>query len=260
MRKNGVILNINRTGGLVMLIGTVLSVTKKDDRRCTIRIQHEVDGEWKRTDVTFWNDLDAEEDWRRHTADRVLNMKPRKGSVVMMRCKFQNETMQNATGYSMYYNGLVKIKPDGEHDEENRNVVFGTVSSLKDVTVCGSDAVRANVYVGKRNVNGVPSFHYVTVTLMNDLAIMARTDLAPVANEDDTITRKKAAFCCGKIAVYYHSVPCPICGEPMAYDQTDSCMCCADCGITQEPEPGKKQESAFATDYIVTGEITTLRA
>ena len=74
MRKNGVILNINRTGGLVMLIGTVLSVTKKDDRRCTIRIQHEVDGEWKRTDVTFWNDLDAEEDWRRHTADRVLNV------------------------------------------------------------------------------------------------------------------------------------------------------------------------------------------
>lgn len=141
--------------------------------------------------MTFWNDLDAEEDWRRHTADRVLNMKPRKGSVVMMRCKFQNETMQNATGYSMYYNGLVKIKPDGEHDEENRNVVFGTVSSLKDVTVCGSDAVRANVYVGKRNVNGVPSFHYVTVTLMNDLAIMARTDLAPVANADDTITRKK---------------------------------------------------------------------
>ena len=46
----------------------------------------------------------------------------------------------------------------------------------------------------------------------------------------------------------------------MAYDPTDSCMCCADCGITQEPEPGKKQESAFATDYIVTGEITTLRA
>ena len=44
MRKNGVILNINRTSGLVMLIGTVLSVTKKDDRRCTIRIQHEVDG------------------------------------------------------------------------------------------------------------------------------------------------------------------------------------------------------------------------
>ena len=125
MRKNGVILNINRTSGLVMLIGTVLSVTKKDDRRCTIRIQHEVDGEWKRTDVTFWNDPDAEEEWRRHTADRVLNMKPRKGSVVMMRCKFQNETMQNATGYSMYYNGLVKIKPDGEHDEENRNVVFG---------------------------------------------------------------------------------------------------------------------------------------
>ena len=130
-------------------------------------------------------------------------MKPRKGSVVMMRCKFQNETMQNATGYSMYYNGLVKIKPDGEHDEENRNVVFGTVSSLKDVTVCGSDAVRANVYVGKRNIDGVPSFHYVTVTLMNDLAIMARTDLAPVTNADDTVTKKKAAFCCGKISVYY---------------------------------------------------------
>lgn len=257
MRTNGIILNINQENGVAMLIGTVLNVIKRDKLRCTIQLQHEVDGEWKRTDITFWNNPDATEDWKRNTADRVMNMKPRKGSIVLVRCKFQNETMQNATGYSMYYNGLVKIRPDEDHPEDNRNVVFGTVSSLKDVTVRGSNAVRANVYVGKRYVNGTQMFHYVTVTLMDDLAIMAKTDLMPKDNPDNTLTRKKAAFCCGKIATYYHPSICPICGETMEYDPQRNKMYCEDCEVEEDVDPSKKQESVFASDYIVTGEITT---
>lgn len=259
MRKNGIILNINRNTGLVMLIGTVLSVTMRDNRRCTVRIQHEVDGEWKRTDVTFWNDPNAEEEWRRNTADRIMNMKAHSGSIVLVRCKFQNATMQNATGYAMYYNALVHIKPDQEHPEDNRNIVFGTIAGLKDVVVRGSNAVRANVYVGKRRIDGQTFFHYVAVTMMDDLAMMAKTDLMPVANDDDTETKKKAAFCCGRVTHYYRPVTCPICGGSMEYDAEKNSMCCKDCELEEEPDPSTKQESTFASNYIVTGEITVAK-
>lgn len=260
MRKNGIILNINRENGVVMLVATILEVKRPDNRRVTIRVQHEVDGEWKRTDVTFWNNPDAKEPWKQNTADRIMNLKPRKGSVVMIRCKFQNRTMQNATGYAMIYNGIVRIAPDTDHPKDNRTVVFGTISSLKEVNVCGSDAVRASVYVGKHQENGETIFHYVSVTLMDDLAIMARTDLMPKDNPDRTWTRKKAAFCCGKRDVYYHPTTCPLCGGPMEYDPQKNKMYCADCEVEEDPDPSKKQESVFASDYIVTGEITTDKA
>lgn len=255
MEKNsGIIMNINKASGYAVVAGTVTGTAegqKGDDTWYCVKLRYEDNEEMKDTDIYFWNDMEAD-DFRRYQADRAKQKNLHDGSIIMVRCRFRDDSQKEATGYGIYYSGLLRIKPDTEHEKDDRSVLYGTVTSMKDVTVREENALRLNVYAGKRTLpDGKTMYQHVSVLLTGDQAIMARTDLAPKDLGNGSVLRKKAVFRCGAIQTYYLS-ECPICCEPMQYHADSGQMVCRGCGAEVQPEEKDKRESVFAFHYIVT--------
>lgn len=256
MKKSGVILEINKESGYAIVTGKVVSTSegeKGGNEWYLVKLQFEDDETEKISDIWFWNDKDAT-DFRRFQADRAKQKNLRIGNMVTIRCRFRDDTKKEAYGYGINYSGLIHVKPDTEHEKDDRNVVVGSVTSMKDVIIKGQNALRLNVYGGKRkSASGEIIYRHIAVTLMGDLAIMARTDFAEIRTENGVI-RKNGVFRCGAIHQYYLSTECPICYETTKYDQSSGKMICEECGCSFDPEEKDRRESVFAYDYFVTDE------
>lgn len=257
MAKSGIIMKINEESGYAVLAGNVTKLSEGEkgaDSWYCVRLSYEDNGETKDTDIYFWNDSEAD-DYRRYQADRAKQKNLREGSAIVVRCRFRDDSKKEATGYGIYYNGLIRIKPDTEHEKDDRSVLAGTVTAMKDVTVRGRDALRLNVYAGKyKGPDGEFLYKNVWVTLLGDQAVMARTDLAEKDLGNGMVLRKKAVFRCGAIRVYYMPTECPICFEAASYNTESGMMVCPECGAEFDPEEKDKRENVFAFDYIVTEE------
>lgn len=258
MTKNsGIIMNINKESGYVIAAGAVAKLSegeKGSDTWYCVKLRYEDGGEMKDTDIYFWNDSEAD-DYRRYQADRAKQKNLHEGSLIVVRCRFRDDSKKEATGYGIYYNGLIRVKPDTEHEKDDRSVLAGTVTSMKNVTVRGQDALRLNVYAGKgRAQDGSTTYQNVSVTLLGDQAVMARTDLAAKDLGNGLELRKKAVFRCGGIRTFYMSSECPICCGTMQYDAKPGKMACPECGVQIDPDDKDKRESVYAYEYIVTEE------
>lgn len=254
MTSTGIIMTINPSSGYVVVAGTVagLAEGKKDnDEWFAVRLHYEDEGEIKETDIYFWNDSEAD-DYRRYQADKAKRKNLQEGSAIVVRCRFRDDTKKEATGYGIYYSGLIRIRPDTEHEKDDRSVLVGTVTSMKDVTVRGQDAVRLNVYAGKVPASdGGEMYQNVSVTLLGSQAVMARTDLAEEVRDDGTMIRKKAVFRCGAVRTFYMSAECPVCYETMQFDENAGKMVCPGCGAQVTPDSRDRREAVYAYDYIV---------
>lgn len=257
MVKSGIIMNINKESGYVIIAGSVAGISegeKNGDTWYGIKLRYEDDGETKYTDIYFWNDSEAD-DFRRYQADRARQKNLRSGSRIVVRCRFRDDSKKEAVGYSIYYSGLIRVKPDTEHEGDDRSVLAGTVMAMKNVTVKGQDALRLNVYAGKYAApDGSPLYRYVLATLLGDQAVMARTDFAEKDLGNGMVLRKNAVFRCGGIRVYYMPSECPICCDTMQYQTESGKMLCACCGAEVDPDAKDKRESVYASNYLITGE------
>ncbi len=260
MAKSGIIMNINKSSGYAIVTGSVAGLSegeKNGDFWYCVRLcyeDNENNGEMKNTDIYFWNDSEAD-DFRRYQADRAKRKNLSNGSVIVVRCRFRDDSKKEATGYGIYYNGLIRVKPDTEHEKDDRSVLAGTVTAMKDVTVRGQDALRLNVYAGKSTApDGTPIYQHVFVTLLGDQAIMARTDFVEKDFGNGTVLRKNAVFRCGGIRVCYMPSECPICCDTMQYHMESGQMVCSGCGAEIEPDIKDKRESVYAFDYLITEE------
>ncbi len=247
-------MDINRASGYMVVAGTVAGTAegeKGEDTWYCVKLRYEDNGEMKDTDIYFWNDMEAD-DFRRYQADRAKQKNLHDGSVIVVRCRFRDDSKKEATGYGIYYSGLIRIKPDTEHEKDDRSVLAGTVTSMKNVTVREQDALKLNVYAGKTRLpDGTSMYQHVSVYLTGDQAVMARTDLAEKDLGNGILLRKKAVFRCGAVRTYYVPPECPISCGPMQYDEASGKMVCPDCGAMMEPETRDKRESVFAFDYMV---------
>lgn len=252
--STGIIMTINPSSGYVVVAGTVagLDEGKKDnDEWFAVKLHYEDEGEIKETDIYFWNDSEAD-DYRRYQADKAKRKNLREGSAIVVRCRFRDDTKKEATGYGIYYSGLLRIRPDTEHEKDDRSILVGTVTSMKDVTVRGQDAVRLNVYAGKVPASdGGEMYQNVSVTMTGKQAVMARMDLAEENRADGTLVRKKAVFRCGAVRTFYNSTECPVCYETMQFDETAGRMICHECGAQIVPDSRDRREAVYAYDYIV---------
>lgn len=261
MKKNGIILTVNSDSGYVILTGRVVKTMqgeKNGDDWYQVTMEYDEDGETKRTVVCFWNDRDAT-DFKRYRADRAKAKKLRTGSIITVRCKFRDASKKEATGYSIHYDGLILVKADLEHDRDDRSVLIGTVTSIKDITVRGQNALKLNVYAGRERRGAEVRYRNIAVTLTGDLAIMAASDLAGHTDENGTEYRKNVVFRCGTVSTYYPPAECPVCGEQMQYDPESGQMHCGECGVAVPPDEDEKRESVFGYDYFVTGEYAKTR-
>lgn len=256
-KRSGIIMDINKTSGYAVVAGTVAGTDegkKGEDSWYCVKLRYEDDGEIKDTDIYFWNDMEAD-DFRRYQADRAKQKNLRDGSDIVVRCRFRDDSKKEATGYGIYYSGLIRIKPDTEHEKDDRSVLAGIVTSMRDATVRGQNALRLNVYAGKSKLlDGTPMYQHVSVLLTGDQAAMARIDLAEKDLGNGMVLRKKAVFRCGSIRAYYMPSECPICYDTMQYDEVSGHMVCQYCGAEVEPEAKNKRESVFAYGYIVAEE------
>lgn len=256
-KRSGIIMDINKASGYAVVAGIVTGTAEGEkgaDSWYCVKLRYEDDEGMKDTDIYFWNDMEAD-DFRRYQADRAKQKNLRDGSAIVVRCRFRDDSKKEATGYGIYYSGLIRIKPDTEHEKDDRSVLYGIVTSMKDVTVKGQAALRLNVYAGKNKLpDGETMYQHVSVFLTGDQAAMARTDLAEKNLGNGMVLRKKAAFRCGVIRTYYMPSECPICCETMQYDAGSGQMICPGCGAEVEPEARDKRESVFAYNYIVTEE------
>lgn len=247
-------MDINRASGYVVVAGTVAGTTegeKGEDTWYCVKLRYEYNGEMKDTDIYFWNDMEAD-DFRRYQADRAKQKNLHDGSVIVVRCRFRDDSKKEATGYGIYYSGLIRIKPDTEHEKDDRSVLVGTVTSMKNVTVRGQDALKVNVYAGKTRLpDGASIYQHVSVYLTGDQAVMARTDLAERDLGNGMLLRKKVVFRCGAVRTYYIPPECPISCGPMQYDEASGKIVCPDCGAMTEPAVRDKRERVFALDYMV---------
>lgn len=255
--KSGIIMKINEESGYAVIAGSVARLSEGEkgaDFWYCVRLSYEVGKEMKETDIYFWNDSEAD-DYRRYQADRAKQKNLQEGNAIVVRCRFRDDSKKEATGYGIYYNGLIRIRPDTEHEKDDRSVLAGTVTAMKDVIVRGQDALRLNVYAGRyKNPDGDFLYKNVWVTLLGDQAAMARTDLAEKDLGNGIILRKKAVFRCGAIRVYYIPTECPICLETALYQAESGKMICPECGAEAVPEEKNKRENVFGFDYIVTEE------
>ena len=169
----GVILTINQESGYVVIAGVVAGLSegkKGNDEWVDIRLRYQDEGRMKETEIYFWNDSEAD-DYRRYLADKVKRKNLEEGSAIVARCRFRDSSKKEATGYGVYYSGLIHIRPDTEHEKDDRSVLVGTVTSMKDVTVKGQDALRLNVYVGK-----APTSHYLAIRQLWHVRILLKRD------------------------------------------------------------------------------------
>lgn len=246
-------MNINEASGYAVVAGTVAGTAegeKGEDTWYCVKLRYEDGGEMKDTNIYFWNDAEAD-DFRRYQADRAKQKNLRDGSVIVVRCRYRDDSKKEATGYGIYYSGLIRIKPDTEHEKDDRSVLAGTVTSMKNVTVRAQDALKLNVYAGRtQSPEGETLYQHVSVYLTGEQAVMARTDLAGKDLGNGMLLRKKAVFRCGAIRTYYIPPECPIDCGPMQYDEDSGQMVCPDCGHRIEPKARDRRESVFAFNYI----------
>lgn len=250
-KQSGIIMQINGQSGYSIITGVVTGTAygnKNGNNWYLLKLKFQEGNEEKNTDIWFWDDNNAD-DYRRYRADNAKRKNVHNGSSVTVRCKFRDESKKEANGYSIHYDGLIKVKPDSEHEKDDRSVVIGTVTSMKDGKVKGQDAVKLNVYAGKKKSGDETIYRHISVTITGDKANMARVDFNGTEN-----SKKKAVFRCGSVGTYYSKGECECCYGVTKYDASTNNMVCEDCGCMYLPAEEKKRESVFAYDYIITGE------
>ena len=115
--------------------------------------------------------------------------------------------------------------------------------------------MRLNVYAGKAKADdGSIVYQNMSVTLLGDQAIMARADFAEKNLGNGMVLRKKAAFRCGAIRIYYILSECPICCMNMQFKIKSGRMVCPGCGAEINLDEKDKRKSVYAFEYIITEE------